>query len=48
MPKCKMQNAVKSGAEYIVTGDKALKAVGEYQGIKILTAQEFLRTIQVA
>jgi hypothetical protein len=28
------QNAVKLGAEYIVTGDKALKAEGEYQGIK--------------
>jgi len=40
--------AVKLDAEYIVTGDKALKAVGEYQGVKILSPKEFLKTIQVA
>jgi putative PIN family toxin of toxin-antitoxin system len=37
--------AVKLKAEYIITGDKAFKAVGEYQGIKILSPQEFLKTI---
>ena len=40
--------AVKLGAECIVTGDKALKAVGEYQGVKILSPKEFLKTIQAA
>ena len=37
-----LECAVKLGAEYIITGDKALKAVGECQGIKILTPMEFL------
>jgi predicted nucleic acid-binding protein len=31
-------------AEVIITGDKALKTMGEYMGIKILTPQEFLKT----
>jgi hypothetical protein len=31
-------------AEVIITGDKALKALREYMGIKILTPQEFLKT----
>jgi len=35
--------AVALKAEIIVTGDKVLKAVGEYMGIKILTPQEFLK-----
>jgi hypothetical protein len=30
-------------AEVIVTGDKAIEAVGEYMGIKILTPQRFLK-----
>ena len=37
-----LECAVKLGAAYIITGDKALKAVGEFHGIKILTPQEFL------
>lgn len=35
--------AVASQAEAIVTGDKALKAIEEYMGTKMLTPQEFLR-----
>lgn len=31
-------------AEAIVTGERALKSIGEYMGIKILTPQEFLKT----
>ena len=31
-------------AEVIVTGDKAIEAVGEYMGIKILTPQRFLKS----
>ena len=36
--------AVALKAEAIITGDKALRAMGEYVGIKILTPQEFLKT----
>ncbi len=36
--------AVALKAEVIITGDKALKTIGEYMGIKILTPQEFLKT----
>jgi putative PIN family toxin of toxin-antitoxin system len=34
--------AVGLKAEVIITGDKALKALGEYMGIKILSPQQFL------
>jgi uncharacterized protein len=33
-------------AEVIVTGDKAIEAVGEYMGIKILTPQRFLKSYE--
>ena len=35
--------AVALGAKYIVTGDKALESYGEYMGIKILSASNFLK-----
>jgi putative PIN family toxin of toxin-antitoxin system len=35
--------AVALHAEVIVTGDKALKAIRDYMGTRILTPQEFLR-----
>ena len=38
--------AVALKAEIVVTGDKALRAVGDYIGIKILTPQEFLKTFK--
>jgi predicted nucleic acid-binding protein len=31
-------------AEVVVTGDKTLKKMSEYMGIKILIPQQFLRT----
>jgi len=34
--------AVEGGADYIVTGDEDLLDLGEYQGIKIIRAQEFV------
>ena len=34
--------AVKGGADYLVTGDKELRAVGQHEGVKIRTPQEFL------
>ena len=33
-------------AEVIVTGDKAIEAVGEYMRIKILTPQQFLKNYE--
>ena len=33
-------------AEAIVTGDKAIEAVGEYMGIKISTPQRFLKSYE--
>jgi uncharacterized protein len=33
-------------AEVIITGDKAIEAVGEYMGIKILTPQRFLKSYE--
>jgi putative PIN family toxin of toxin-antitoxin system len=36
--------AVALRAEVIITGDKELRAMGEYMGIKIFTPQEFLKT----
>jgi putative PIN family toxin of toxin-antitoxin system len=36
--------AVALKAEVIVTGDKALRKIGEYAGIRILTPAEFLKS----
>lgn len=38
--------AVAANAEYLVTGDKGLLAVGEYRGVRIVTAEEFLRELE--
>ena len=34
-------------AEVIITGDKALRTMSEYMGIKILTPQQFLNTYKI-
>jgi len=34
-------------ADVIITGDKALEAVGEYMGIEMLTPAEFLRRMNI-
>ena len=39
--------AVGLKTEVIITGDKALKAMNEYMGIKILTPQQFLKTYKI-
>jgi putative PIN family toxin of toxin-antitoxin system len=39
-----LECAVALKAGIIITGDKALKKIGEYMGIKILAPQEFLKT----
>ena len=42
-----LECAVKLKAECIITGDKALKALVEYQGIKILSPMSFLKMFSV-
>lgn len=37
--------AVKAGADYLVTGDAGLLRIGEYRGVKIVTAREFLEVL---
>lgn len=39
--------AVALKAEVIITGDRALKAMNEFMGIKILTPQQFLKTYKI-
>jgi putative PIN family toxin of toxin-antitoxin system len=38
-----LATAIAAGADAIVTGDRDLLVLGEYQGIQIVTAQDFLR-----
>jgi len=37
--------AVKLKADFIVTGDKALRKIGKYKNIQILSPYEFLKVI---
>lgn len=37
--------AVEAQADFIVTGDKGLQQLGEYQGIKIIDAESFTRIL---
>ena len=39
--------AVALKAEVIITGDRAMEAVGEYMGIKILTPKQFLKKYEI-
>lgn len=39
---CILECAVKAGAEFIITGDNDLLILGQYGGIRILTAREYL------
>jgi putative PIN family toxin of toxin-antitoxin system len=39
--------AVALKAEVIITGDRALRAISEYAGIKIITPQEFLKKFRM-
>jgi putative PIN family toxin of toxin-antitoxin system len=42
-----LECAVALKAEVIITGDKALKKIGEYMGIKILNPQQFLNAYKL-
>ena len=39
--------AVESGSKYIVSGDKHLLALVEYEGIRILRVREFLEVVRM-
>ncbi len=41
-----LECALSGGADYIVSGDKHLVSLGEYQGIRILSPAEFLRVLE--
>lgn len=38
--------AVAANADYLITGDKGLLAIGEYRGVRIVTAEAFLRELE--
>jgi hypothetical protein len=40
--------AVGLKGEVIITGDRAVKALGEYMGIKILSPQQFLEAVRIS
>ncbi len=37
-----LATAVSGGAQYLVTGDRQLLKLGNYQGVQIVTARDFL------
>jgi putative PIN family toxin of toxin-antitoxin system len=39
--------ALAGGARYLVTGDRALRDVGTFQGVEIVTARELLELLQL-
>jgi putative PIN family toxin of toxin-antitoxin system len=41
-----LECAVAGGADYIVSGDKHLLDLGEYEGIRILSPADFLRVLE--
>jgi putative PIN family toxin of toxin-antitoxin system len=43
-----LECALTGGAELIVTGDRAMLELGEFEGIEIVTLREFLRRVQRA
>lgn len=42
-----IEAAIESNADYVVTNDKHLLKIGQYQKIKIVTPAEFLKTIKL-
>ncbi len=39
--------AVAAGADYLVTGDQGLLAIGEHAGVRIVTARQFLDILEM-
>lgn len=42
-----LATAISSNADYLVTGDRQLLALGAYQGVRIVTPREFLTILEV-
>jgi len=42
-----IEGAMALKADFIISGDKALRAVKEYKGIKILSPKQFLKEIEI-
>jgi len=42
-----LECAVSGNAQYIISGDKHLLALGEYQGIKIINSSDFLKSADI-
>ena len=40
-----LECALKGKADAIVTGDKAMMALGEFEGVKIISLKEFLKAL---
>jgi predicted nucleic acid-binding protein len=40
-----LATALGGGARYLVSGDRALRQLGQFQGVQILSASEFLAVI---
>ena len=38
--------ALEANADFIVSGDEHILAIGEYEGVKILSPQEFLKILE--
>jgi predicted nucleic acid-binding protein len=41
-----LATAVAANATYLVTGDRKLRAVGNFRGVTILSPREFLATLE--
>ena len=41
-----LATALSAGVSYVVTGDRELQALGEFEGVRILSARELLALIQ--
>ena len=43
-----LATAVSAGADYLVTGDRQLQALGTYRGVRIVSPRQFLTVLQAA
>jgi predicted nucleic acid-binding protein len=43
-----LATAISARADYLVTGDRQLQALGSYQGVQIVSPRQFLTILQAA
>jgi putative PIN family toxin of toxin-antitoxin system len=43
-----LATAVSAGASYVITGDRKMRELGEYLGVRILSAREFIDLLNAA